>query len=633
MNSHPFQGAWSGLLAMIILTHGALSAWAQDTPTITTQPRPQSVSLGANVTFRVNAGPLPLDYQWRFNDATLPGATNTTLGLTNVALPAAGAYSVVVANPSGAVTSQVATLQIDPSFIKITTGLIATEGGDASGAAWGDFDNDGWADLFAGNGSTRNFLYRNNGDGTFTKLTNAVPARDNGFGGSWGDYDNDGWLDLFVGNSAANYLYRNNRDGTFTKVLPFAATGGTISWSGSWADYDRDGWLDLYIANGANNNDFLLHNNRNGSFSKITSGAIVRDLGTSIGAAWQDYDNDGWPDLFVANNGGKNFLYHNLGDGTFERVLSGRVATDTQASIVPDWGDYDNDGWPDLAVGSFGRNLLYRNLGNGVFEKQTNGPVATDSLNSEIVHWVDYDNDGFLDLFSANAANQNNTLYHNNGDGTFAKITTGSVVNDGGNSAGGAWGDYDNDGFLDLFVANWQGSRPNFFYRNAGNTNHWLKVRCVGTTSNRGGIGAKVRATADFRGADRRQLREISGGSGFGQTTPLAHFGLAEATNVPLLRIEWPSGIVQELRNVPVNQMLTVTEPVRFGEPRGAAGGAIRFAFHGTPGNRYQLQTSTNLVQWEAWPAAPDGNDQGEFGFTVKPAEGSAGRFFRAVAP
>ena len=454
-----------------------------------------------------------------------------------------------------------------PLFTRITTGPVAIDGGDSSGAAWGDIDNDGLPELFVGNGSTKNFLYHNDGSGKFTKMTNA-PTRDNGFGGSWGDYNNDGWLDLFVGNSGSTYLYRNNGDGTFTKVTPFAASAGATSWSGSWADYDRDGWIDLYISNGGGANDFLLHNNRNGSFSKITTGQIVRDGGASIGAAWQDYDGDGWPDLFVANNGGKNFLYHNLGGESFVRIIAGAIASDAQSSIVPDWGDYDNDGWPDLAVGVLGRCLLYRNLGNGTFAKQTNGPLVLSSQNSELVQWADYDNDGYLDLFSANANGQNNGLFHNNGDGTFTKVTTESPANDGGNSAGGAWGDYDNDGFMDLFVANWQGSRPNFLYHNNGNSNHWIKVKCVGTTSNRAGIGTKVRILATVGGKAMWQLREISGGIGFGQSPLLAHFGLGNAATAETIRIEWPSGVVQTLTNVQVNTTITVRENlVRIGQP------------------------------------------------------------------
>ncbi|HYV27680.1 MAG TPA: FG-GAP-like repeat-containing protein, partial [Candidatus Eisenbacteria bacterium] len=288
-------------LFLAIMRCDALTHAQTSPPTVTVQPRNPSVSLGANVTFRATAsGTLPLMYQWRFNDVALAGATNSTLTLSNISLAVGGGYVVAVTNVDGAATSSVATLNVDSTFTKITTGLIATEGGDSSGCAWGDFDNDGWPDLFVGNGTTRNFLYRNNCDGTFTKLTNALPAEAR-YGGSWADYDNDGWLDLFAASPNENSLYRNQRDGRFVKVNPFAGSVSANSWSGSWADYDRDGWIDLSISNGGGNNNVLLHNNGDGTFTRITTGRIVLDGGATIGATWQDYDRDGWPDLYAAN--------------------------------------------------------------------------------------------------------------------------------------------------------------------------------------------------------------------------------------------------------------------------------------------------------------------------------------------
>ncbi|HMJ64410.1 MAG TPA: FG-GAP-like repeat-containing protein, partial [Candidatus Binatia bacterium] len=463
-------------------------------------------------------------------------------------------------NSAGSATSQTAALNIDPTFTKITTGPVATDGGDSSGCAWGDYDNDGFIDLFVGNNSNPNALYRNNGDGTFTKITNTAPALDRGYGCAWGDFNNDGNLDLLVCYQSANYLYRNDGNGAFTKI-PFAGATGTLSWSPSWADYNNDGWLDVYIANGANNNDMLLLNNRDGTFTRVTTGPVVTSGGSSIAGSWADYDHDGFPDLYVANNGGSSFLFHNNRDGTFARVNAEPFQSDSGAAIVADWGDYNNDGNMDLAVSRFGVNLLYRNSSNGTFTKITSGAIVMDSEQSEICQWVDYDNDGFLDLWVANSSGQNESLYHNSGDGAFTKVTTGSLVSDGGNSAGGAWADYDNDGFLDLFVPNWQGSRPNFLYHNNGNSNAWLKVRCVGTTSNRDAVGAKVRIKAFLRGEERWQLREISGGIGFGQT-PYANFGLGDATNAQTVRIEWPSRLIEEFTDVAVKQFLSVTEPV-----------------------------------------------------------------------
>jgi hypothetical protein len=256
--------------------------------------------------------------------------------------------------------------------------------------------------------------------------------------------------------------------------------------------------------------------------------------------------------------------------------------------------------------------------------------VVLDAQNSEIVQWIDYDNDGFLDLFSANAGGQNNTLYHNNGDGTFVKITSGSLVNDGGNSAGCAWADYDNDGFLDLYVANWQGSRPNFLYRNNGNANHWLKVKCVGAASNRAGIGAKVRLLAKIRAGDMWQLREVSGGTGFGQTSLLAHFGLGDAAIVNLVRIEWPSGAVQELHDVSVNQMLEVVEPPKLAalkyNPLGFQSAVI-----GLPGSNYVIETSLDLTDWEWLTNLTNSGRSTPFSDPTPPD--SPRRFYRARSP
>ena len=219
-------------------------------------------------------------------------------------------------------------------------------------------------------------------------------------------------------------------------------------------------------------------------------------------------------------------------------------------------------------------NSLYRNNGNGTFTEVTSDSIVSEAGFYGSCAWGDYDNDGFLDLFLGQLnPGQNNVLYHNNGDGTFTKVLEGSLVNDGGVSHASAWADYDNDGFLDLFVANtvtFPGGATysnfrNFLYRNDGNTNQWIKLKLVGTVSNRAAIGAKVRVKATMGGNTVWQFRDISGGSGWGggQNSLVAHFGLGDATNIDTIRIEWPSGIVQEMHNVAVKQFLTVTEPAR----------------------------------------------------------------------
>ena len=454
----------------------------------------------------------------------------------------------------------------------ITNGPVVADHGDSTGCAWGDYDNDGNLDLFVSNfGTPFNYLYRNNGDGSFTRVTTGTIATDdaNSEGAAWGDYDNDGFPDLFVavGLGGNDLLYRNNGDGSFTKIVdgPVVQSGGN-SRGCAWGDYDNDGNLDLFVANEQGQNNFLFHNNGDGTFDRITSGSIVNDGGASYGCAWGDYDNDGFLDLFVANLNQANFLYHNNGDGTFVRITSGRVATDSAVSQGVAWGDYDNDGLLDLFVANRNqKSFLYHNEGNGVFTSITNGPPVSDVGYAWSPAWTDYDNDGFLDLFVVNGPpsgpGQNDFLFHNNGDGTFTRVTNMNVGNDGAIGDGCAWGDYNNDGFPDLFVSNLNGQN-NLLYRNSGNENNWLTVRCVGRLSNRSGIGTKVRVNTVTGSQSRWQTREISGGSGYGsQNAPFACFGLGTATNIETVRLEWPSGVIQEFHSMGPRQFVTMVEP------------------------------------------------------------------------
>ena len=459
------------------------------------------------------------------------------------------------------------TINPDPSaqFTTITTGDIVNDGGWSLGSIWGDYDNDSDLDLFVANYfNQNNFLYSNNGDGTFIKITTGAIVNDGGrsSGSSWGDYDNNGDLDLFVANYDENFLYSNNGGGTFTKIdTGVIVTDVGTSPGGSWGDYDNDGYLDLFVANYGNN--FLYWNNGNGTFTKITTGAIVNDGGFSSGSSWGDYDNDGYLDLFVTNYNENNFLYSNNGNGTFTKITTGAIVNDGGRSSGSSWGDYDNDGYLDLFVANDyqGQNFLYSNNGNGTFTRITTGAIVNDGGFSSGSSWGDYDNDGDLDLFvtNYNYYNQNNFFYSNNGDGTFTKIHNG-IVNDGGNSKGSSWGDYDNDGDLDLFVAN-SNNQNNFLYSNNGNSNYWINIKCVGTVSNTSAIGAKVKVKTTIDGTSIWQMREISGQTGFGSQNSLnAEFGLGDATVIDSIKIEWPSGIVQVLTDVEVNQLLTITE-------------------------------------------------------------------------
>ncbi|MCI0541902.1 MAG: FG-GAP-like repeat-containing protein [Verrucomicrobiales bacterium] len=612
-------------------------------PTITTQPKSQSVSLGADVTLSVRAsGAAPLSYQWRCNAKEIAGAGTNALSLTNVTLSAAGDYLAVVSDATGlSSTSRVATLSVDPAFIKITGGGIVTDRGLFAGSSWADYDNDGFLDLLVSNfGGGGNFLYRNNHNETFSRI-NASPIGtdpEHTIRCAWGDYDNDGFVDLATLNGAASYseanvLYHNNGDGTFSRMIADAvgelASAKGNCHGGAWGDFNNDGFLDLMVVDW-NRKTVLYRNHPDGRFAKVVGDPLVNVGSQSVGCAWADFDNDGWSDAFVSGFGGANFLLRNDGHGAFLRITGRVPASDTASSDGCAWGDYNNDGFLDLFVTNpnSGGNRLYRNKGDGTFEKITAGAVVADRMSSTGCAWGDYDNDGWLDLFVVNGFSgpQNNLLYRNNGDGTFTKITAGSPVNDSGNSFGVGWGDYDNDGFLDLFVANGilGPAQSNFLYRNSANTNGWLKVECVGTVSNRAGIGAKVRVKSVIGGQARWQLRAIDGGDGTSGGSLEAHFGLGDATIVDTLRIEWPSGIEQELRDVAANQFLTVTEPVRL-----QVSGPGVFRVQSWKGMAFEMQASTDLVQW--LPLTTVTNLTGTLDFTDQDATNHLQRFYRTV--
>jgi len=368
------------------------------------------------------------------------------------------------------------------TFTKITGGPVVTDGGDSRGGAWGDFNGDGFEDLFVPNVSDgEDFVYQNNGDGTFARLAFSAAFNDSALSSSecavWGDYDNDGHLDLFIAEielrpERHNRLFRGNGDGTFVKVtssvfdLDRAGSGRA-----SWVDFDHDGFLDLFVANNGGQPGMeteansLYRNNGDGTFRKITTGSIVTDLGPCSAAVWGDYDNDGHVDLFVTDQraGYPNRLYRNNGDGTFTKITDGPVVTDQAGSWGCAWGDYDNDGYLDLFVASLQGCNLYRNNGDGTFTRTTGASLVGVAQGYGTCAWGDYDNDGFLDLFVAGWGNATNLLYHNNGDGTFTKIASGSIISDGGNAWGCSWADYDKDGDLDLFVANSFGKNNNLY--------------------------------------------------------------------------------------------------------------------------------------------------------------------------
>lgn len=506
-----------------------------------------------------------------------------------------------------------------------------------TGTSWIDYDGDSYTDLFISVYGGPNLLYRNRGDGAFEKVKTGNLVTDPAccLGATWGDYNNDGNLDVFVPDLACgrlNSLYQGTASGSFIKVAVWPFTQDEArSATAAWADYDRDGFLDLFVvANAPNQFNLLYHNRGDGTFGKVLQGSIANEVTFSACATWADYDNDGDPDLFVTSESvGPNRLYRNDGKGSFVKITQGPLVTEGGASRGCAWGDYDNDGDLDLFVANVGKNYLYRNLGNGTFEKISTGPIVRDTAFCVACCWGDYDNDGFLDLFVANFNREGNFLYHNNGDGTFTKVTEGSVVEDKGRSRGCAWGDYDNDGFLDLFVTNDTGE-PNFLYRAIPNLNHWLKVRLIGTLSNRAAIGAKVRALATIAGKRMWQLREISGGTGYGSQNALeAHFGLRDATAVEVLRIEWPSGIVQEYHGVSADQIITVTEPPVLNALGITSPAQFELILSSGGGFTYQIERTVDLHTWT--PVVLANNVNGLVQVVDGVPDSPAHAFYRAV--
>jgi len=503
------------------------------------------------------------------------------------------------------------------------TGPGGTEGAGSISAAWGDYDGDGYADLFIANTpNTRNALWHNNGDGTFTKITTNSPALAVGNFAYpyWIDYDNDGDLDLHVlaVGTDPDRFYRNDGHGLFTIVSPeFVKTvpyGTSQGESCSWSDFKNDGWLDVFIPRD-NGKDLFFRGGPGGLFQPMTAtdvGSVVAAPTYQVGATF-DYDNDGWQDLLLTPLTGICQLHHNEGNGFFRQIMGSALTNNYVWNFAV--GDYNNDGNLDLfAPGAEdgNRGRLYRNDGNGVFTNVTvaaglDGP--TSGLYSLYATWADYDNDGHLDLLIMRSGGDN-VMFHNNGDETFTKVEIGSPLRDGLSRYASTWVDYDYDGFLDLFLSCGRGNpERNHLYRNnlpaTGNTNRWLNVRLTGKASNSMGVGAKVRVSTTISGKTVQQLREIRVPGDVTQEDYLAHFGLGDATNVTTLRIEWPSGIVQELPNVTPNQFLTVVEcqsyagthPALTGATKDASGLALSITAPAANA-RYILEASTNLVNW-----------------------------------
>lgn len=476
-----------------------------------------------------------------------------------------------------------------PAFTDMTTAAgMQTQGYTFSNPIWGDFDGDGNLDLFADNHfNTTPFLYKNNGDGTFTDIfaTSGISGPGDRHGSAWADYDNDGDLDLSITIGAAGgSTLGMKKDQLFQYVggqfINRGEDAGVINTWGrgrsmAWADYDNDGYLDLLDGN-LKSDMVLYRNNGDGTFTDVTALAGLGEL-RYVECVFADYDNDGLADIICTStlrgNPPRDTIFRNNGDGTFVEATAetGLLPLNHGRGIA--MADYDNDGDLDLFIPrgtDIGyKQTLYRNNGDGTFTDVSDQSGLGVVSNNRAAVWGDFDNDGYLDLYVVNSGSDPegkgpNYLYRNNHDGTFSDVAleTGvqSLVISRGRGA--AWGDYDNDGFLDLFVTNGEDNTdfirgPQFLLHNGGNENNWLKVKLVGTVSNRQGLGAKVTVQT----GRVKQYREMNGADGhfYGQGSTPLHFGLGAARRIQGITVQWPSGLIQSVRRVAAGEV-TITE-------------------------------------------------------------------------
>ena len=506
--------------------------------------------------------------------------------------------------------------------------IIETKG---SGIAFFDYDNDGWLDIYLSNGNRLDaqwapgkapttHLYKNNRDGTFTDVTEHSGLARTGWqtGICVGDYNNDGWDDLFCTFWGHNILFRNNGNGTFTDVTQQA---GLSQEHGRWGtgctflDYDRDGHLDLFVCNFIRldpdkpltpkdmsfcqwkgiptmcgprglpgDTDILYHNNGDGTFTDVSEKAGILKPGPrySITAVSYDFDNDGWPDIYVAVDSEPSMMFKNNHDGTFTdiAVLAGCAYNDDgheQAGMGIGVADYDCDGWFDIFKTNFADDTcdLYHNNGDGTFSDVSFS--AGVGINNNYVAWgcgfIDYDNDGWTDIVQVNghvypevdsynfgeAFKNPRLVYKNLGNGRFKDVssTMGPGITEQFSSRGAAFGDYDNDGGMDILVLN-MNDVPSLLHNVGGNRQNWIKIKLVGAQCNRTAIGARVRVVT----GKHAQMDEVhSGTSVMSQSDLRLHFGLGAAETVDLIEVKWPTTQkIEHFTNVKANQILTIRE-------------------------------------------------------------------------
>ena len=488
--------------------------------------------------------------------------------------------------------------------------------GTGSGCIWFDYNNDGLPDLYVLSGRPlddsihpyplkekpqvppHNHLYRNNGDGTFTDVTAKAGLDPDMYAiaVTAADYDNDGYEDLLVTGYGKTILYHNNGDGTFTDVTAKAGIkvdGWAIS--STWLDYDKDGCVDLFVGryvkfdpkyhnyyaadnypgplDYAGETNRLFHNNCDGTFTDVTDkSGIGAYIGRTMGVTAADFDGDGWPDIYVANDRTENFLFHNKHDGTFEEIANDAGVAygqngEATSSMGPVFADITGSGRLDLWVSDAHYNRLVKNNGKGGFD-DIGIASGLSQANAQYVSWgtgvYDFDNDGWLDILVFHGGliqmiPQEHSVFRGLGDGRFEDVSelSGSVLGTKTVARGACFADYDNDGKVDAFVVN-LGGRGELLRNVSTGTGHWITIRLKGTKSNRDGIGARVEVWA----SGRKQVAERVAGSGYlSQNDGRLHFGLGVAGKIEKIVVHWPSGKEQTVENQSVDRVMTIEEP------------------------------------------------------------------------
>jgi hypothetical protein len=488
--------------------------------------------------------------------------------------------------------------------------------GTGAGCIWFDYNNSGLESLYVVNGRplddsmhpyplktkpatpSHNHLYRNNGDGTFTDVTekSGLDPDMYGMAVTAADYDNDGFVDLLVTGYGKTILYHNDGNGHFTDVTAKAGIkvdGWAIS--STWLDYDKDGCVDLFVGRyvkfdpkyrayyAADNypgpldyegeTNKLYHNNCDGTFTDVTDkSGIGAYVGRTMGVTAADFDNDGWDDIYVSNDRTENFLFHNKHDGTFEEIGNDTGTAfgqngESTSSMGPVFADLEGRGVLDLWVTDGHYNRLLHNTGKLSFEDM-GAETGVSQVNAQYVSWgtgvYDFDNDGLLDILIFHGGlihliPQEHTLFRGIGNGKFADVSreAGPVLSVRTTARGACFADYDNDGKVDAFVVN-LGAKGTLLHNVSTDTGHWIAIKLKGTKSNRDGIGTRIEV---FAGGKRHTAERVAGSGYLSQDDDRLHFGLGAATTVDKLIVHWPSGREQTLEKLSVDRVLTVEEP------------------------------------------------------------------------